>query len=81
MAKSQSIAILIAKNILQYFAILLEPPLCLRQLYRLIRDWKGKLYIGLTLQCDYINRTSDLSVSGYVERALQQFCSPGKHKL
>ena len=54
---------------------------CLRQLYRLIIDWKGKLYIGLTLQCDYINRTSDLSVSGYVERSLQQFCSPAKHKL
>ena len=46
---------------------------CLRQLYTLATDWTDELYIGLTLRWDHVNHTVDLSIPGYVERALQQF--------
>ena len=52
----------------------------LRQLYILTTDWKGELYVELTLRWDYVNRIVDLSMPGYVERALQQFCPPARSK-
>lgn len=36
-------------------------------------DWTGALYCGLTLDWDYIHRTVDVSMPGYIERALQKF--------
>jgi hypothetical protein len=46
---------------------------CLEKKYKCTQDWEGKRYIGLTLDWDYDNRTVDLSMPGYVERALQRF--------
>jgi hypothetical protein len=48
----------------------------LKTLYRVSEDWAGERYIGLTLKWDYIKRTVDLSMPGYVERALQRFEHP-----
>jgi hypothetical protein len=45
----------------------------LQKKYKSTEDWEGKRYIGLTLDWDYTNRTVDLSMPGYVERALQRF--------
>jgi hypothetical protein len=45
----------------------------LRKKYELTTDWTGSRYVGLTLDWDYENRTVDLSMPGYVERALQRF--------
>ena len=36
-------------------------------------DWTGTLYCGITLKWDYLNRTCELSMPGYVEQALQKF--------
>ena len=36
-------------------------------------DWTGSLYCGLTLEWDYQNRTVDISMPGYIAKALQRF--------
>jgi hypothetical protein len=36
-------------------------------------DWDGKLFCGITLEWDYLNRTVDLSMPGYVADALAEF--------
>jgi hypothetical protein len=36
-------------------------------------DWTGSLYCGLTLHWNYRDRTCDVSMPGYIERALQRF--------
>ena len=36
-------------------------------------DWTGTLYCGITLKWDYLKRTCELSMPGYVEQALQKF--------
>ena len=41
--------------------------------YQVTCDWKGEQFCGITLQWDYENGTVDLSMPGYVERALQRF--------
>jgi hypothetical protein len=38
-----------------------------------INDWLGSLYCGITLEWDYVKRTVDMSMPGYVEAALRQF--------
>ena len=43
----------------------------LRTSYHFTTDWTGQRYIGLTLHWDYINRTLDITMPGYIERALQ----------
>ena len=45
----------------------------LRNKYEIKVDWTGTRYCGLTLDWDYVNRTLDVSMPGYVERALQRF--------
>ena len=45
----------------------------LRRKYELKADWTGSRYCGLTLEWDYANQTVDVSMPGYVERALQRF--------
>ena len=45
----------------------------LKQHYKVSEDWTGSWYCGLTLVWDYKNRTCDVSMPGYVERALQRF--------
>jgi len=48
----------------------------LKELYIVSEDWEGKRYCGLTLDWDYEKRTCDISMPGYVERALQRFAHP-----
>ena len=48
----------------------------LKQLYSVSEDWTGAKYCGLTLDWDYTNRTVDVSIPGYIERALQRFQHP-----
>jgi len=48
----------------------------LRQHYKLSEDWDGTRYVGLTLDWDYDARTCDISMPGYIERALQRFQHP-----
>jgi hypothetical protein len=44
--------------------------------YKVFEDWDGSRYIGLMLKWDYIGRTVELSMPGYVERALLRFAHP-----
>jgi hypothetical protein len=48
----------------------------LQQLYSVSIDWTGTKYCGIQLEWDYIRRTVDLSMPGYVARALQRFQHP-----
>jgi hypothetical protein len=46
--------------------------------YKITIDWEGKQYCGLTLDWDYDStpRTCDISMPGYIERALTRFSHP-----
>lgn len=44
--------------------------------YKFKTDWSGSRYIGLTLTWDYENRTVDISMPGYIARALLRFKHP-----
>jgi hypothetical protein len=44
--------------------------------YTVSTDWDAKQYCGLTLDFDYIAHTCDVSIPGYIERALQRFEHP-----
>lgn len=44
--------------------------------YECTTDWTGALYCGLTLQWDYLARTVDISMPGYVQAALTKFQHP-----
>jgi hypothetical protein len=48
----------------------------LRELYSVSEDWEGARYCGLTIAWDYIQKTVDISIPGYIERALQRFEHP-----
>jgi hypothetical protein len=48
----------------------------LRELYDASVDWDGERYCGLTIAWDYDARTCDISMPGYIERALQRFQHP-----
>jgi hypothetical protein len=39
-------------------------------LYTTTEDWEGKLYIGITLKWNYQARTVDLSMPGYIDKAI-----------
>jgi hypothetical protein len=45
----------------------------LKEHYAVTEDWAGKLYCGISLDCNYDNRTVDLSIPGYIANALQKF--------
>ena len=45
----------------------------LQALYTITIDWTGSLYCGLHLEWDYHKRTVDVSMPGYIERALATF--------
>ena len=45
----------------------------LRDCYELHIDWSGSLYIGITLNWNYDNRTVQLSMPNYVQKALHKF--------
>jgi hypothetical protein len=44
---------------------------------KLTEDWLGSLYYGITLEWDYIGRTVDVSMPGYIKKKLQEY----KHLL
>lgn len=48
----------------------------LRQHYEVTTDWTGSKYLGLTLSWDYIRRTVDISMPGYIQRLLERFTHP-----
>jgi len=41
--------------------------------YQVTEDWDASRYCGLTLTWDYTNRTVDLAMPGYIDRALKRF--------
>ena len=51
----------------------------LQQHYEVSLDWTGARYCGLSLQWDYVNRTCDVSMPGYIERALLRFQHVARH--
>jgi len=48
----------------------------LKENYEITIDWEATLYLGITLTWDYIKRTVDLSMPGYVTAALKKFNHP-----
>jgi len=44
--------------------------------YEMTVDWSGTKYLGLTLKWDYANSTVDMSMPGYIQRALERFQHP-----
>jgi hypothetical protein len=44
--------------------------------YKCSQDWTGNQYIGLTLKWNYEQHYVDLSMPGYIARALQRFMHP-----
>jgi hypothetical protein len=52
----------------------------LEQKYVVKTDWTASRYIGLTIGWNYHNRTADISMPGYVARALQRFEHPAPIK-
>ena len=45
----------------------------LKKYYNLSTDWDASIVVGLHMKWDYVNRTVDLSMPGYVEKALKRF--------
>jgi hypothetical protein len=45
----------------------------LLQTYELTTDWTSTVYSGMTLKWDYINKTCDISMPGYVSNVLSKF--------
>jgi hypothetical protein len=41
--------------------------------YKLTKDWTGDLYCGITLEWDYVARTVDISMPGYIKKKLQEY--------
>jgi hypothetical protein len=41
--------------------------------YKLTTNWPGTVYYGITFIWDYKNRTSDISMPGYVSKVLSKF--------
>jgi hypothetical protein len=46
---------------------------CIKKNYNISSDWNGSAYCGLTLECDYKNRTVDLSMPVYIKAALHKY--------
>jgi hypothetical protein len=50
---------------------------CIKEKYELTEDWSGDLYCGIKLHWDYIARTVDISMPGYIKKLLQKY----NHKM
>jgi len=48
----------------------------LEEHYTISEDWTGSAYLGLKLDWDFGNQTVDLSMPGYIKKALQCFQHP-----
>ena len=44
--------------------------------YKMTVDWSGELYLGIRLKWDYVNRTVDMDMPEYINKALQRFAHP-----
>ena len=49
---------------------------CLKEQYVITADWSSKLYKGITLDWNYKRRINDLSIPGYIDRAIHKFLHP-----
>ncbi len=45
----------------------------IKKIYTLTKDWTGYLYWGIALSWDYINRTVDISMPGYIKKKIQEY--------
>ncbi len=45
----------------------------IKSTYKLTKDWTGNLYCGISLNWDYVNRTVDISMPGYIKKKLQEY--------
>ncbi len=45
----------------------------IKSTYKLTEDWTGNLYCGISLDWDYVNRTVDISMPGYIKKKLQEY--------
>jgi hypothetical protein len=52
----------------------------LEELYIVTTDWTGSLYLVMTLRWDYICLTIDISMPGYVTKALERFQHTPPHR-
>jgi hypothetical protein len=52
----------------------------LEELYTVTTDWTGSLYLAMTLTWDYIRATVDISMPGYVIKALERFQHTPPHR-
>jgi hypothetical protein len=41
--------------------------------YALTKDWTGNLYCGIKFGWEYINRTDDILMPGYIKKKLQEY--------
>jgi hypothetical protein len=46
---------------------------CLKQKYKLTKDWGGNLYCGIKLNWNCNNHTLDISMPGYIIKQLQKY--------
>ncbi len=44
-----------------------------RETYKLTEDWAGDLYCGISLRWDYVRRTLDISMPGYIKKQLLKY--------
>ncbi len=45
----------------------------IKNTYTLTEDWTGNLYCGITLEWDYVGRTVDILMPGYIKMKLQEY--------
>ena len=45
----------------------------IKKTYTLTEDWMGNLYCGIMLEWDYIGRTVDILMPGYIKMILQEY--------
>ena len=48
---------------------------------KLTEDWTGSLYCGITLEWDYVGKTVDISMPGYIKKKLQEYTHALKGRL
>ncbi len=45
----------------------------IKMTYTLTKDWTGNLYCGIELRWDYVHRTVDILMPGYIKKKLQEY--------
>jgi hypothetical protein len=49
---------------------------CIKKSYNISGDWNGTAYCGLTLDCNYQDRTVNLYMHGYIKATLHKYQHP-----